>query len=613
VRVVAKADSESVRVHRILAENTNAMNAPTDTPKPLPERPPQGPLRGPCAGMRRKIAAAAALAAAAGAVAACGSQTVSHAGLPAAGASARAAGTAARKRAGGDPSAAGAPLAPGEPPGGGAAAAATRADITVTVASHPSGPPVPADFVGLSFEGRSLPTIASWASRGDLAALLRTLGPGTLRFGGISADQQAAWVGAGGPSSPKPRWANTAISETDLSGVAALARETGRRVLLTVNLGRYNPPAAASEAAAAKRFLGASLQGIEIGNEPDLLPRKQLRGPSWNIAEYTAQVRAYRAAIAAAAPGVAIVGPDPSTGLVGLGWVRAAAASPVLRPALLTDHYYPLSSCGSAPTASELLSANVRRAESGMLAKAVAVARAHSLGLRMDETNNISCEGRAGVSDTFAAALWALDYAARAAAAGVVGLNFHDLIDKSRAYSPLFAPSSAALAAGALRAAPEWYALLAARAFFAGRTGGAGEGTEGGGAGALSGGPSGGGGGGRPLSASVAGADAEEVSAHALRAPDGTLRVVLVDYRPSGSRPLAVRLRIPRNLVRGTVLRLTAPSPSSLFGVRLGGRAVARDGAFTEPSALPRVAVGAGAAVVAMPPESAAVVTLSPR
>jgi hypothetical protein len=268
--------------------------------------------------------------------------------------------------------------------------------------------------------------------------------------------------------------------------------------------------------------------------------------------------------------------------------MRAVASSPTLRPALLTDHYYPLSSCGSTPTLSELLSPNVRRSESEVLRETIAIAHAHATPLRIDEANSISCEGQPGVSDTFASALWALDYTARAMAAGVAGLDFHDLLDKPGAYSPLIAPSHGALATGALHTAPEWYALLAAHALVGGQAGA------------------------RPLRANVAGAAPGELSASALRAPDGRVRLVLVDYDPPGAPPLAVRLRVSRALAGGSVLRLTAPSPAATGGVRLGGRAVAPDGSWTPPSALPRVHGRAGSLAVQMLPSSAAIVTLSP-
>ncbi len=456
--------------------------------------------------------------------------------------------------------------------------------VSVRIGSRPTGPAVPTDFMGLSFEVRSLPTIATYAGKGDFAALLRSLGPGVMRFGGISADEQAAWVPAG---ARKPAWANTAIDEQDLVGLAALARETGWKVLLTVNLGHYEPKAAAQEAAAAKAQLGSYLAGIEIGNEPDLFPLKHLRPPGTGVKAYLPQAEAYRAAIEAAAPGTPIAGPDPSTGTQGLTWVRDEATT--IHPQLLTDHYYPLSSCGEHPTISELLSPNVRRKESEMLSKMLALARTYATPLRMDETNDISCEGQPGVSNAFASALWALDYTTRAMTAGVVGVNFHDLIDQPLTYSPLAAHGEGALNAGELQPDPEWYALLAARIFMGAHP------------------PS------RPLAATTVGATPGELSASAVNAPDGKVSLVLVDYDPPGSQPLAVHLSVPRALARGSILRLTAPSPAATTGTRLGGQAVSANGTWTTPRALPAVHGHAGSLSLQLAPSSAAVVTLAPR
>jgi hypothetical protein len=452
--------------------------------------------------------------------------------------------------------------------------------VSVSIGDRPTGPAVPADFIGLSFEVRSLPTIATYAGKGDFATLLRSLGPGVMRFGGISADEQAAWVPAG---ASRPAWANTAIDEQDLAGLAALAKETGWKVLLTVNLGHYEPKAAAQEAAAARAQLGSHLAGIEIGNEPDLFPRKHLRPPGTGVKAYLPQAETYRTAIEAAAPGTPIAGPDPSTGTHGIAWIRDDATA--VHPQLLTDHYYPLSSCGESPTISELLSPNVRRKESEMLSTMLALAHKYATPLRMDETNNISCEGQPGVSNAFASALWALDYTARAMTAGVVGMNFHDLIDQPRTYSPLAAHGEGALNAGGLQPAPEWYALLAAHTLV----------------------------GSRPFPATTIGTTPGELSAQAMDAPDGKVSLVLVDYDRPGSEPLAVHLRVPRALASGSILRLTAPSPAATTGTRLGGQAVAANGTWTTPTALPAVHGRAGSLSLQIAPSSAAVVTLTTR
>ena len=65
------------------------------------------------------------------------------------------------------------------------------------------------------------------AAHGDLVELLRALGPGVMRFGGLSADKVAAWTG---PGLPLPSWAHVAITAADLEGIARLARAAGWRV-----------------------------------------------------------------------------------------------------------------------------------------------------------------------------------------------------------------------------------------------------------------------------------------------------------------------------------------------------------------------------------------------
>ena len=171
-----------------------------------------------------------------------------------------------------------------------------------------------------------------------------------MRFGGISSDTEVAWLQEG---AAQP-WAQTTIGPADLAGIASVARASGWRVLLTVGLGHYEPASAAQEARAAQTLLGESLAGIAIGNEPDRYVADGLRVAPWSFADYLSEVAAYRSAIAAAAPGVPIVGPDSSSGGLSLPWITEAAADE--HPALLTEHYYPLTKCqASAPTLGDLL------------------------------------------------------------------------------------------------------------------------------------------------------------------------------------------------------------------------------------------------------------------
>jgi len=438
------------------------------------------------------------------------------------------------------------------------------------------GAAVPEDFLGLSFELSSVPELADYSSRGDLVGLLRSLGGGVMRLGGISADTETAWLTEGAP----PTWVRTTIGPQQLAGIASLARASGWRVLLTVNLGHYEPAAAAQEAQAAQSLLGASLEGIAIGNEPDRYVADGLRNTPWSFADYLTEVAAYRAAIAAAAPGVPIVGPDASSGGLSVSWVTEAATGE--HPALLTEHYYPLTRCQAyAPTLGDLLSPLTRAHETAFLAQLAAAAHARGIPLRMAETNSVSCRGQPGVSNVFASALWATDYLARAMTSGLVGINFHDLIGEPESYSPLVAADPEQLATGALHANPEWYALLLARALL----------------------------GDQPIRTNVAGGD-RTLTAAAFASASGNVHIVLVNFQPTGARQRIVRLRLPRPFRAGPILRLSAPGLRAKTGVTLGARAVGSDGTWHAGAALARVSGPSGALELSMAAGSAALVTL---
>src|SRR5438270_4726682 len=57
--------------------------------------------------------------------------------------------------------------------------------VSVQIDARARGRPVPRGFLGLSFEVSSLHQIAQYAGNGNLVRLLRSLGPGVHRFGGV--------------------------------------------------------------------------------------------------------------------------------------------------------------------------------------------------------------------------------------------------------------------------------------------------------------------------------------------------------------------------------------------------------------------------------------------
>jgi hypothetical protein len=464
------------------------------------------------------------------------------------------------------------------------AATANAAPLPVTVTINPFDPgqPVPPRFLGLSFETAELGQLAEYASRGNLVSLLRSLGPGVLRFGGITADENIAWSDA---STPRPAWATNVIDAAELRGIGKLARLSGWQVLLTVGMAHYEPQAAAREVAAAHAALGPYLAAVEIGNEPDAYGKHGFRTLPWIAQGYEEEVSSYREAIEALTPGVPIAGPDVSGSGSFIEWGEEEALSQT--PALLTGHHYPLGCAQTpAPSIEGLLSAATRAREARSLATYMSVSRAQGgVPLRMDETNSVSCGGVAGISDTFASALWATGYITQTMTAGMVGVNLQGNFANCVGYTPLCAPDPADVAAGRLRPQPEWYALLLARSLI----------------------------GERPLPTTISAEGSPDLVAASFLGPDHSLQVVLVDDEPPASSPLALRLNVGVGAGGASILPLTAPSPSATSDVLLAGSAVAPNGSWRAPVPAARVATHSGTLALELAPASAALITVSRR
>lgn len=106
------------------------------------------------------------------------------------------------------------------------------------------------------------------------------------------------------------------------------------------------------------------------------------------------------------------------------------------------QHYYPLG-CGlhgksPAQLASTLLSPALTDKEIATFTRAAADAKTADAQLRMTETNTACGGGARGLSDSYAAALWVIDYLLTGAEHGVQGMNFHGGLSAScQGYTPL--------------------------------------------------------------------------------------------------------------------------------------------------------------------------------
>jgi hypothetical protein len=451
--------------------------------------------------------------------------------------------------------------------------------VTVTIDPFDPGRPVPQRFLGLSFEAAALDQLGQYARRGNLVGLLRSLGTGTLRFGGVTADQNVGWTDA---ATPRPAWASSVIGPAQMHALGVLARRSGWQILLTVGLAHYEPNAAAREVASAHRALGPYLAAVEIGNEPNAYGNHGFRELPWIAQGYEEEVSSYREAIAALTPGVPIAGPDVSGSGVFSEWGAEEALAQT--PALLTGHHYPLGCAQTpAPSIETLLSSETRGREAHSLETYMTVARNNNVPLGIDEANTVSCGGVPGISNTFASALWATGYITQTMAEGATSINLQGNPTNCVGYTPLCAPSPVALAKGALRAQPEWYALLLTSALV----------------------------GSRPLPTTITAEPSPNLVAAAFAGPEHSVKVVLSNDEPPGTSPLVLRVGVGAGLSTASVLRLTASAPSATFGVRLAGRAVAADGSWRAPTRTERMTVHSGIVEIELAPGGAALVTAS--
>jgi hypothetical protein len=422
------------------------------------------------------------------------------------------------------------------------------------------------------------------ADHHPLVRLMRLLGPSVLRIGGDSVDL-SWWTSS---SEPAPPWATNTVTPADLAVLQKLLAVTGWKVLLGVDLGHFEPARAADEARYARSILGSGLLGIEIGNEPNDFRDKKinLRPSTYTVGEYLREVEAYRQALRTAAPDVAIYGPAQT--LTPPWLTQMGAAAHIFTE--LTQHYYATSTCPSAqstpampsPTAAGLLSPMVRQQENEALQTLALAGQATGRPTRIGETSSVACLGSPAASPVFASALWALDWALRAASSGVSGLNFHGEIgvctDHSR--TPICAPSREAAQSGNVAAQPVYYGLLAARQLE----------------------------GGRFVPTRLIASSLSNVATWATLAPNNTLRIAIDNFATEGpSQP--VRIAVPGYSVSAEEA-MTGPSVMARSDITLGGAAVSYGGLWRSRPARPS---RRSRARVLVRPASAVIVTLRPK
>jgi hypothetical protein len=456
---------------------------------------------------------------------------------------------------------------------------------TITLdAAHPIGE-LPADFVGLSFEMRELGTGGFNATQGNLVALFQNLGRSNIRISGNTLDRDTLWVPAGqSPPQPLPSWVQDIVTPTDIARLGRFLATTGWRAEVGISMGHFDPSAAASEADALRSLLGPRLAAAECGNEPNDWAGNGLRTAPYGYPQYRPEWEACASAVS----GIPIAGPDTSGPTSTGPWVAQFAQDERSRISMLTIHNYAVS---ATSTATGLLSAQTDVTEKSDVAAELATARAAHLPIRLDETNSAASGGIVGVSDTYASALWAMDYSLLMAEDGFSGLNFHGGLGvcdaplyngKFQIYTPICAASTADAQTKIYKAAPEYYGLYMATRM----------------------GP------GQFVPVSVR--SDHNVTAYAVRGTDGRTRIAVIEKDDPSAPPVPVTISVGRDAGTASVIYLRGSSLTSAQDVTVQGSAVDSAGRL-RPGAPDPLRAHHGTVTLSVPSGSAAIITLGGR
>ena len=321
--------------------------------------------------------------------------------------------------------------------------------IAFSIPSEATGPHMPVDFVGLSYEVQQLadPTFFSAKNSGLIREFKALSSTGVLRLGG-NTSEFAYWKSR--PDSPEPEHPPVrevagepkaqyyGVSGEAVRNLAEFLQATGWNCIYGIGMGTNTPARAAEEAAFAAETLGNRLQYFQVGNEVDLFDR-HLRDPkTWSARTYLEEWLVLARAVAARVPAAKFGMPDVAGNLSWLTEIANQWPSVQSPPhvATLTHHHY----FGGPATNPDVNIPNLLKPATMQKVQntaTIATAAASKIGARVRMTEGNTCYrgGKPGVSDVFAAALWSADYSLLLASNDYLGVNLHGGTGKSVANS----------------------------------------------------------------------------------------------------------------------------------------------------------------------------------
>ncbi len=315
----------------------------------------------------------------------------------------------------------------------------SAAQATLTIPPEAAGAQMPDDFVGLSYEVRQLtdPQFFSAANSGLIAQFKALSAHGVLRLGG-NTSEFGYWKPT--PDAPEPAHPQTRevpgepkadfypVTAEAVRNLADFLKATGWTCIYGIGMGTNVPERAAAEGEFAAKTLGERLQYFQIGNEVDLFAR-HLRDPqTWSAKTYLDEWLTLAQAVEASVPGAKFGMPDVAGRMEWLTEIGAAWGSIANPPRVTTlthHHYFGGPATNPAVNIPNLLAPAEMAKVQNAADTANGAAAKMGVRVRMTEGNTCFRGGKPGLSDVFAAALWAADYALLLASNGYTGINLH--------------------------------------------------------------------------------------------------------------------------------------------------------------------------------------------
>jgi hypothetical protein len=285
--------------------------------------------------------------------------------------------------------------------------------VNVELLPQQSGPNISAGFTGLSFEMREVLADTNGnhffsPANKRLIAIFKALRIESLRVGGNTADR---------PTLPTP-------SINDVDSLFGFAKKADVKVIYTLRLNQGNPELAAQMADYIEKQYSKQLDCFAIGNEPNTYYTSNYDG-------YLAEWERYATQITAPgnSPEARFSGPGVSPGHEkwSAQFANELAESGLLK--FISQHDYPGGDARRVTNASvardKILSPVMDTHYATFASHFVPAVISNGLGYRFEEANSFYDGGAQDVSDTFASALWALNYEWWWASHGITGINFH--------------------------------------------------------------------------------------------------------------------------------------------------------------------------------------------